>query len=116
MPDEPTKPSQANTPVPPATSAKPAVAPATPPDIGHMPMSEEFDSAKWTLPPIVPVLIAAAAVAIIVAIVMFTNRPTPTLSGSIAKVAAADMDANTLVAVKLQLNNVIDKQIWIKGV
>jgi hypothetical protein len=116
MPDDPTKPPQPNPPVPPASSVKPAVAPAPPADIGHMPMSEEFDSAKWTLPPIVPVLIAAAAVAVIVAIVMFTNRPTPILSGSIAKVAAADMDANTLVAVKLQLNNVIDKQIWIKGV
>lgn len=116
MPDDPIKPPQPNPPVPPASSVKPAVAPAPPADIGHMPMSEEFDSAKWTLPPIVPVLIAAAAVAVIVAIVMFTNRPTPTLSGSIAKVAAADMDANTLVAVKLQLNNVIDKQIWIKGV
>jgi hypothetical protein len=116
MPDDPTKPPQPNPPVPPASSVKPAVAPAAPADIGHMPMSEEFDSAKWTLPPIVPVLIAAAAVAVIVAIVMFTNRPTPILSGSIAKVAAADMDANTLVAVKLQLNNVIDKQIWIKGV
>jgi hypothetical protein len=116
MPDDPKPASQPSAPAPPATSAKPAVAPAQPPDIGHMPMSEEFDSAKWTLPPVVPVLIAAVAVAVIVAIVMFTNRATPIMNGAIAKVASADMDGNTLIGVKLQLNNVINKQIWIKDV
>ena len=35
-----------------------------PPDAGHIPMTEEMDSARWTLPPIVPLLIAAAAVAL----------------------------------------------------
>ena len=29
-------------------------------DAGHVPMGEEMDSARWTLPPIVPVAIAAA--------------------------------------------------------
>jgi hypothetical protein len=116
MPDDPKPAQQPNAPNPPTPSAVPAVAPAQQTDIGHMPMSEEFDSAKWTLPPVVPVMIAAVAVIVIVAIVMFTNRATPTMRGSISKVAAVDMDGNTLVAVKLQLNNVIDKQIWIKDV
>src|ERR1700757_1708390 len=107
------QPNATNAPVPPVA---PATAPGQQPGIGHMSMSEEFDSAKWTLPPVVPVLIAAVAVAVIVAIVMFTNRATPIMSGSISKVAAVDMDGNTLVAVKLQLNNVIEKQIWIKDV
>ncbi len=116
MPDDPKPPQQPNAPNPSIPSAAPAAAPAQQPGIGHTPMSEEFDSAKWTLPPVVPVLIAAVAVAVIVAIIAFTNRPSPTMSGSIAKIAAADMDGNTLVAVKLQLNNVIQKQIWIKAI
>jgi hypothetical protein len=101
-------------------ASKPSVAPTVgstqQAGIGHTSMSEEFDSAKWTLPPVVPVLVAAAAVAVIVAIIAFTNRATPIMSGSIPKIASVDMDGNTLVAVKLQLNNVIDKQIWIKGI
>jgi hypothetical protein len=113
MPDDPKPAPQPNQSTPPVA---PAAKPASQPGIGHTPMSEEFDSAKWTLPPIVPVLIAAGAVAVIVAVIAFTNRVTPIMSGSIAKVASVDMDGNTLVAVKLQLNNVIDKQIWIKGI
>jgi hypothetical protein len=116
MPDDQKPAQQPNAPVPPSAAAQPAVTPAAQRGIGHTSMSEEFDSAKWTLPPVVPVLIAAAAVAVIVAIVMFTNRATPIMNGSIAKVAAVDMDGNTLVAVKLQFNNVIEKQIWIKDI
>jgi hypothetical protein len=100
MPDDPKPPQQPNAPKPPIPPAAPAAAPAQ----------------QWTLPPVVPVLIAAVAVAVIVAVIAFTNRPTPIMSGSMAKVAAVDMDGNTLVAVKLQLNNVIDKQIWIKNI
>jgi len=116
MPDDQKPAQQPNATNAPAPPVAPAAAPSQQPGIGHMSMSEEFDSAKWTLPPVVPVLIAAAAVAVIVAIVMFTNRATPIMSGSISKVAAVDMDGNTLVAVKLQLNNVIEKQIWIKDI
>ena len=36
-----------------------------PPDAGHMPMTEEMDGARWTLPSLKPLLIAAAAVALI---------------------------------------------------
>lgn len=121
MPDDPKPAPQQNPPAPSASSAQPpavqpASAPVPDPGIGHTSMSEEFDSAKWTLPPVVPVVIAAVVIAAIVAIVMFTNRATPIMSGSIAKVASVDMDGNTLVAVKLQLNNVIEKQIWIKEI
>ena len=116
MPDDPKPAPQPNASNPSNPSVVQPAPSAQQPGIGHTSMSEEFDSAKWTLPPVVPVLIAAAAVAVIVAIVMFTNRATPIMSGSIAKVAAVDMDGNTLVAVKLQLNNVIEKQIWIKDV
>jgi hypothetical protein len=112
MPDDPKPAQQPNA----ANSSSPSVAPSQQSGIAHTSMSEEFDSAKWTLPPVVPVLIAAVAVAVIVAIVMFTNRATPIMSGQISKVVSVEMDGNTLVAVKLQLNNVIEKQIFIKDI
>jgi hypothetical protein len=112
MPDDSNPQPPAPTPqnVPQASAPSPQYTP------GHVPMSEEFDRAKWTLPPIVPVLIAAAVVAIIVAVVSFSNRPKPVLSGSITKVASADQQGNTMVAVQAKLDNVIDKQLWIKNI
>ncbi|HET7870906.1 MAG TPA: hypothetical protein VFL42_00225, partial [Terriglobales bacterium] len=111
-----------STPAPPSppekTGAQPK--PASPaekaPEYAHVPMSEEFDRAKWTLPPIVPVLIAAAVVAVIIAVVSFTNRPTPVVTGTVTKLATADQDGNTMAAVQVKLDNVIEKQIWIKNI
>src|SRR5215510_5591289 len=85
-------------------------------DAGHVPMTEELDSAKWTLPPIVPVLIALVAVAIVIAVVAFANRPTPHAAGNISKVISADNSGNVLVAVHLNLNNTKDDYLWIKSI
>jgi hypothetical protein len=96
---------------------QPASAPAAkPPEYAHVPMSEEFDKAKWTLPPVVPVLIAGAVVAVIIAVVAFSNRPKPVVAGSIVKVATADQDGNTMVAVQVKMDNVIERQLWIKNI
>jgi hypothetical protein len=103
-------------PQPPQSSGQQGSAPAQQYTPGHVPMSEEFDRAKWTLPPLVPVLIAAAVVAVIIAVVSFSNRPKPVLNGAITKVASADQDGNTMVAVQVKLDNVIDKQLWIKNI
>ncbi len=101
-------------PVPPnPTSQAPAPAQYTP---GHVPITEEFDRAKWTLPPIIPVLIAAAVVAVIVAVVSFSNRPKPVMSGSITKIATADQQGNTMVAVQVKIDNQIDRQLWIRNI
>jgi hypothetical protein len=85
-------------------------------DAGHVPMTEELDSAKWTLPPIVPVLIALVAVAIVIAVVAFANRPTPHAKGNITKVIAAENADNVLVAVHLSFNNTKDDYLWIKSI
>lgn len=42
---------------------------------GHMPMGEEFDRAKWTLPPLVPVLIAFVVLGAILAWYSYRSRP-----------------------------------------
>ena len=98
------------------TQPKPTPPAAKPPEYAHVPMSEEFDKAKWTLPPVVPVLIAAAVVAVIIAVVAFSNRPKPVVAGSIVKVATADQDGNTMVAVQVKMDNVIERQLWIKNI
>jgi hypothetical protein len=110
MPDNPTPPP------PPPGSGQQASAPAPQYTPGHVPITEEFDRAKWTLPPAVPVLIAALVVAVIIGVVAFSNRAKPVMSGAITKVVAADQQGNTMVAVQVKVNNVVDKQLWIKNI
>src|SRR5215469_6104111 len=57
MPDEP-KPTLPPRPTP----------PPPPPDAGHIPITEELDKAKWTLPPAQVIVIGVVAVAIVVAL------------------------------------------------
>lgn len=112
-PQQPTPP-----PPPPPKSGQQSPAPAPAPEVSpaHVPMSEEFDRAKWTLPPIVPVAIAAGVVAVILAVVSFTNRQKPVMSGAITKVVSADQQGNTMVAVQVKINNVVDRQLWVKNI
>jgi hypothetical protein len=107
MPDTPNSTPQTKPSAPPASS---------PGGAGHVPMSEEFDRAKWTLPPVVPVLIAAAAIAIVVAVVSLSTRAKPAAGGAITKIASIDQQGSTMVAVQVKLDNKIEKQIWIKDV
>lgn len=108
-------PENANPPQPPNTGQQ-ASAPAPQYAPGHVPITEEFDRAKWTLPPMVPVAIAAAVIGVILVVVAFTNRQQPVMSGSITKVVSADQQGNTMVAVQVKLDNVIDKQLWIRNI
>jgi hypothetical protein len=59
-----------------------------------------MDSAKWTLPPIVPLLVAAVLVAIVVSVVVFSNKTKPSASLAITKVVSAAQEGNTMVAVQ----------------
>ena len=52
-------------------------------DAGHVPITEELDSAKRTLPPAAPVAIALVVVAIVVGIIAYTERSTPVSKGGI---------------------------------
>ena len=114
MPDE-TKP------VPPSgqPNVKPGGAPQAPadrPDAGHIPITEELDSAKWTLPPIVPLLVAGVIVAVLVAVIVLSNRSKPSAAMAITKVASADQQGNTMVAIQVKIDNQIDKPLWIKTI
>jgi hypothetical protein len=115
MPDD-TKP----TPPPPSNppNANAAVKPkaADRPDAGHIPITEEMDSAKWTLPPIVPLVIAAVVVGILVAVVALSNRTKPSAALAITKVVSAAQEGNTMVAIQIKLDNQVEGPLWIKQI
>ncbi len=115
MPDNPTTPPSSQ---PNATSnATPNTPPKTDgPSFGHMSMGEEMDSAKWTLPPIIPVLIGVALVAVVVTVVMFATKDKPIAALAITKVVSAPQEDNTMVAVQVKLDNQIQGPLWIKEV
>ncbi len=107
------------------------------PDAGHVPMTEELDSARWSLPPVVPVVVAAAVLAIVLGIYLASSRKPPTSTGSAVRVIALPMhieskgsiapgkegtiDQNVeksdsvLVNIALDVKNAIGKPMYIKG-
>jgi hypothetical protein len=117
MPDEinsvPPSPAPPSAPSP---SSSTQLQPQSDRGLGHISMSEEMDSAKWTLPPIVPILIGVAAVAIVVGIVMFVFRAKPTTTGTIAKVIAAQQESNVLVAIHVKFDNLTDELLHIRNI
>jgi len=86
------------------------------PDAGHIPITEEMDSAKRTLPPIAPLLVAAAVVGILVAVVVLSNRTKPSASLAITKVVSAAQEGNTMVAIQIKLDNQVEGPLWIKQI
>src|SRR6476620_8138982 len=115
MPDDtkPTPPPPIN---PPNAKASAKAKPADAPDLGHIPITEEMDSAKWTLPPIVPLLVAAVVVGILVAVVALSNRTKPSASLAITKVVSAAQESNTMVAIQIKLDNQVEGPLWIKQI
>ncbi len=89
---------------------------STAPDAGHIPMTEELDSARWSLPPALPIMLALAGVAIVVGVIAFTMRAKPVASGAITNIATFDQETNVLVAVRVTLDNKIEKQLWIRDI
>lgn len=85
---------------------------------GQVPISEEFDRAKWTLPPLKPVLIAMALVAVVVAAAVWLVRPKPGAAGTIDDVYAAELPdkSSVLVAVQFTIRNISEKPFWVRGV
>lgn len=96
--------------------AEPVPNPQTPEtDAGHIPMEEEMDRAKWTLPPMMPVLIAAAVIAIILGILAWTLRWKPTTASKILDVNVVEQSNQTsvLVAINVDVANVSQKPVWL---
>jgi hypothetical protein len=97
-------------PVPPPPQPPPPPEPITEFQIG-----EEFGTARRNLPPAGIVPICLAAVAVIVGIFAFKERPKPQGAGSIDFVAAAEVPGQNMIlaAITLTLRNTADKPLWI---
>jgi hypothetical protein len=86
-------------------------------DRAHVPMTEEFDKAKWTLPPISIVMIGIAIVGVLVLFFGYANRAKPVMSGSIGDVVAVQLQDNTvLVAIELNVANPTEKSWHIQKI
>ena len=98
------------TPQPPAA---PSAAPAEP--ITEFNIGEEFGTAKRNLPPARIVLICIVAVAIVIAVIAFKQRPKAQGGGSIDFVSAVDVPGQNivLVAITLTLHNSAAGSLWI---
>jgi len=102
MPDEP-KPTLPPRPTP----------PPPPPDAGHIPITEELDKAKWTLPPAQVIVIGVVAVAIVVAAFSYFGRSKPVAAGGITDVFAVPSGDGVVVALQFNLTNTTEKPVFI---
>jgi hypothetical protein len=72
----------------------------------RIPVYEEYDKAKWTLPPPKIVGIALLIVGVVLAIVVWTQRPVATSIGSIDDVQVVEpTGGGVLVAINLTVDN-----------
>jgi hypothetical protein len=89
-----------------------------PQDAGHVPLTEEFDSPKHTLPDKGPVIIALVLVAVVLAAIVWFFRATPVATGSIDEAYAVDVPGQGIVlaTVQLTLKNVTQKQLDLRNI
>ncbi len=111
MSDPPVPPSQPSSEAIVNPTAQPTAQPATEFHIG-----DEFGTAKRNLPPAGIVLICIAAVAAIVGIYAFKERPKPQGAGAINFVVAAEVPGQDMIlaAITMTLRNTTEKPLWIK--
>ncbi len=95
--------------------AAPSAAPTAASDREQrIPVYEEYDKAKWTLPPPKILGIALAILAVVVAIVVLLQRPAPTSAGSIDDVQVVEpTGGGVLVAINVTVHNVGQKPLYV---
>ena len=99
------------------TVPSPAPPPGSEPELAtEFHIGDEFGTAKRTLPPAGIVLLCIAAVAVVLGIVAFVERPKPQAAGSIDFISAAEVPDQNLIlaAVTLTLHNAGEKPLWIR--
>jgi hypothetical protein len=97
-----------------------AASPLPPPEpnAAHVPITEEFDSFKHTMPNAAPMVIAMLLVVAVVGILAYVLRATPVATGSISDafgVTIAGQDAS-LDVVTLNFQNVTDKPLRLENI
>lgn len=102
---------------PPASSEVPGSKTPASPEQPDFDISEEYGTARKSLPPARIVAICIAVVAIIALIYALTHRAHPLSTGSIDDVLAVPIPGQdeTMVAINLSIQNPEPKPIWIKS-
>ena len=87
-------------------------------DAGHVPITEEFDSAKRTLPPIAPLAVALLVVVVFIVGVGYIFRSKPIAQGQIDQAFAMQQEENpySMVLMQVTLRNIGDKPLYIKEI
>jgi len=87
-------------------------------DAGHVPITEEFDSVKRTLPPIAPLAVALVVVVVFIVGVAYIFRSKPVAQGGIDQAFAMQQEENpySMVLMQVTLRNVGDKPLFIKEI
>ena len=87
-------------------------------DAGHVPITEEFDSAKRTLPPVVPLAAALLVVLVFIIGVAYIFRSKPVAQGQIDQAFAMQQENNaySMVMMQVTLHNIGDKALYIKEI
>jgi hypothetical protein len=94
--------------------------PPTPPesDAAHVPMTEEFDSFKHTMPNAVPIAVAMLLVVVVLGILAYVFRYKPVAAGTIDDAFAVTVPSqnNSLAIVDVSFRNVSDKPLRLTNV
>jgi hypothetical protein len=87
-------------------------------DAGHVPITEEFDSAKRTLPPVAPLAVALIVVVVFIVGVAYIFRSKPVAQGQIDQAFAMQQAENpySMVLMQVTLRNIGDKPLFIKEI
>ena len=87
-------------------------------DAGHVPITEEFDSAKRTLPPVVPLLAALVVVLVFIIGVAYIFRAKPVAQGQIDQAFAMQQEDKpySMVLMQITVRNVSDRPLFIKEI
>lgn len=80
-------------------------------------IGDEFGTAKRNLPPARIVLICIVAIAVVLGIFAFKERPKPQGAGAINFVSAADVPGQDMIlaAITMTLRNTTARPLWIKS-
>ncbi len=94
--------------------------PTNPPEHNpaHVPMTEEFDSFKHTMPNAVPIVVAMLLVVVVIGILAYVFRAKPVIRGSIDEAfAVAVPGQNTSLAIiTLDFRNITEKPLWLNNI
>ena len=87
-------------------------------DAGHVPISEEFDSPRRTLPAVAPLAVALVVVVVFIVGVAYIFRAKPVAQGQIDSVFASQRkdQPNSMVAIQVSLKAVGDKPLYSKSI